>query len=156
MGSRDLVPMPEKCASQGSVHKPPPLGATAARAYNKTKAAPARFAYGGVVMIKVLTISVAVVTAVPCYSQEVRVISGAIEHVYGPGGQLLDDGDLQARNQRASEQAEKLSIERKKTEAESPQASGGETPAYVPYSDAVGWWDTRGTFRRGRMGDVRR
>ena len=54
-------------------------------------------------MIKVLVISVAVVAAVPCYAQEVRVISGAIEHVYGPGGQLLDDADLQARNQRAWE-----------------------------------------------------
>jgi len=105
-------------------------------------------------MIKVLVISVAVVAAVPCYAQEVRVISGAIEHVYGPGGQLLDDGDLQARNQRASEQAEKLSIERRKAEAESPQASGGNIPAYVPYSDTVGWWDPRGVFHPRRMGDA--
>jgi hypothetical protein len=82
----------------------------------------------------------------------VRVISGAIEHVYGPGGQLLDDGDLQARNQRASElQAERLSVERQKAQSdiESPQASGGNTPA-------VGWWDPRGVFRPRRMGDAPR
>ena len=107
-------------------------------------------------MIKVLVISVAVVAAVPCCAQEVRVISGAIEHVYGPGGQLLDDADLQARNQRASEQAEKLSIERRKAEAESPQASGGDAPAYIPNSDTVGWWDPRGMFRPRRTGEAPR
>ena len=105
-------------------------------------------------MIKVLVISVAVVAAVPCCAQEVRVISGAVEHVYGPGGQLLDDADLQARNQRASEQAEKLSIERRKAEADSPQASGGDAPAYIPNSDTVGWWDPRGVFHPRRMGDA--
>jgi hypothetical protein len=43
-----------------------------------------------------------------------RVIKGQIEHVYGPGGALLDDADFQARNQRAWDrmQAEKrLAIE---------------------------------------------
>ena len=72
-------------------------------------------------MIKVLVISVAVVTAVPCYAQEVRVINGDIEHVYGPGGQILDDADLQARNQRAREhmRAEsELAIARRQVEVQ--------------------------------------
>ena len=117
-------------------------------------------------MIKVLVISVAVVAAVPCYAQEVRVISGDIEHVYGPGGRLLDDADLQARNQRASEQiqAERLAIERQKAEAEIERLRLQEAAlAYAPYSDTGGWWDggafigsTRGKFGRGvirpRMG----
>ena len=35
------------------------------------------------------------------YAQSVRVITGDIEHIYGPGGQLLDDDALRARNERA-------------------------------------------------------
>jgi hypothetical protein len=107
-------------------------------------------------MIKVLVISVAVVAAVPCYAQEVRVFSGDIEHVYGPGGRLLDDADLQARNQRASEQiqAERLAIERRKAEDEIERLRLQEAAlAYAPYSDTGGWWDGGGfigsTFRRG-------
>jgi hypothetical protein len=49
------------------------------------------------------------------------VITGDIEHVYGPGAQVLDDADLQARNQRAWEhiQAEKqLAIERRRVDIE--------------------------------------
>ena len=110
-------------------------------------------------MIKVLVISVAVVAAVPCYAQEVRVINGDIEHVYGPGGQILDDADLQARNQRASEQiqAERLAIERQKAEAEIERLRLQEAAlAYGPYPDTGGWWDggvfigsSRRVFHRG-------
>ena len=35
----------------------------------------------------------------PAYAQ-VRVITGDIEHIYGPGGQLLDDEALQRQNER--------------------------------------------------------
>ena len=117
-------------------------------------------------MMKVLVISVAVVAAVPCYAQEVRVINGDIEHVYGPGGQILDDADLQARNQRALEQIEaerRLAIERRNAEAETERLRLQEAAlAYAPYSDTGGWWDggafigTRRVFHRGpikpRMG----
>ena len=34
-------------------------------------------------------------------AQSVRVITGEVEHIYGPGGQLLDDDALRARNERA-------------------------------------------------------
>src|SRR5204862_3842472 len=37
--------------------------------------------------------------AAPAFAQ-VRVITGGVEHVYGQGGQLLDDGALRARNER--------------------------------------------------------
>jgi hypothetical protein len=36
----------------------------------------------------------------PAYAQ-VKVITGGIEHIYGPGGQLQDDDTLRARNERA-------------------------------------------------------
>jgi hypothetical protein len=39
--------------------------------------------------------------AAPAYAQSVRVINGDIEHVYGPGGKLLDDDTLKERNERA-------------------------------------------------------
>jgi hypothetical protein len=39
--------------------------------------------------------------AAPACAQSVRVITGGIEHVYGPGAQILDDDALKARNERA-------------------------------------------------------
>src|SRR6516165_3459164 len=108
-------------------------------------------------MIKVLVISVAVVAAVPCCAQEVRVISGDIEHVYGPGGRLLDDADLQARNQRASQQiqAERLAIERQKAEAKLERLRLQEAAlAYATYADTGDWWDGGGFIgsNRGKFG----
>ena len=56
-------------------------------------------------MIKVLIILAAAVAAVPCNAQDVRVFSGGgIEHVYGPGGQVLDSPQLREKNQRAKRQ----------------------------------------------------
>src|SRR5436190_20290381 len=49
--------------------------------------------------------------AAPGYAQ-VRVISGDIEHVYGPGGQVLDDDALRANNERA-ERARQIEIRRR-------------------------------------------
>jgi hypothetical protein len=66
-------------------------------------------------MLRAALIATSLATAMPCFAQEVRVITGDIEHVYGSHAQVLDDADLQARNQRALEhmRAEKqLAIER--------------------------------------------
>jgi hypothetical protein len=54
-------------------------------------------------MLKAVLIAASLAVAMPWFAQQVRVIKGDIEHVYGIGGQLLDDADLQARNQRAWE-----------------------------------------------------
>jgi hypothetical protein len=54
-------------------------------------------------------------------SMAVVMPCGDIEHLYGPGGQLVDDADLQARNQRAWEhmQAEnQLAISRQQVKVE--------------------------------------
>ena len=49
----------------------------------------------------------------PVYAQSVRVISGGgIEHVYGPGGQVLDDDALRARNERAEKDRQAKRTER--------------------------------------------
>ena len=60
-------------------------------------------------MLRAALIATSLAAAMPCFSQEVRVITGDIEHVYGPGAQVLDNANLQARNQRTWEhiQAEK-------------------------------------------------
>ena len=120
-------------------------------------------------MMRAVLIATSLAVAMPCLAQEVRVISGNIEHVYGPGGELLDNGDLQARNQRAREnmQAERqLAIERRRVDIEEERLKlQAAALAYAPSADTSytgggdsyggGWWggggfgSTRGTFRRG-------
>src|SRR5262245_40257761 len=54
-------------------------------------------------MLRAIVIASAVGLAAPSYAQ-VKVITGDIEHVYGPGGEILDDPQLRAKNQRAKRQ----------------------------------------------------
>ena len=73
-------------------------------------------------MLRAVLIATSLVLASSSFAQQVRVISGNIEHVYGPGGELLDDADLQARNHRALERMQagkQLAIERQQVELES-------------------------------------
>ncbi len=72
-------------------------------------------------MLRAVIITTSLTAAMPCFADQVRVINGDIEHVYGAGGQLLDDADLQARNQRAREHmqaAKQLAIEKRQVEVE--------------------------------------
>jgi hypothetical protein len=55
-------------------------------------------------MIKVLIILAVAIAAIPCYAQEVRVFNGEFEHVYGPGGQVLDSPELRAENEQLPRQ----------------------------------------------------
>ncbi|WP_439924441.1 hypothetical protein [Nitrobacter sp. JJSN] len=116
-------------------------------------------------MMRVTLVAASLALASPCFAQQVRVISGDIQHVYGPGGELLDDADLQARNQRTWErmQTEKqLAIEKQRVDLEMERLKlQGAALAYAPYPDTSygGWWDgggfigsTRGTFRRRLIG----
>ena len=50
-------------------------------------------------MLRAILVAVAIAVAAPAYAQ-VRVITGDIEHIYGPGGQVLDDEALQRQNKR--------------------------------------------------------
>jgi hypothetical protein len=73
-------------------------------------------------------------------AEEVRVIAGDIEHVYGPGAQVLDDADLHARNQRALEhmRAEKqLATERGQASIEAGRLKLQE--AALAYGIAQNW-----------------
>ena len=60
-------------------------------------------------MLRAIFISACLVAASPSVAQQVRVITRDIEHIYGPGGEVLDDAELSARNQRA---LENIQIER--------------------------------------------
>jgi hypothetical protein len=116
-------------------------------------------------MLRAVLIATSLAVATPCFAQQVRVINGDFEHVYGPGGELLDNADLQARNQRAREhlQAEKqLAIERRQAEIEAERLRLQEALAYAPSVDTSygggwdstygGWWGGggfTGGFRRG-------
>jgi hypothetical protein len=122
--------------------------------------------------MRAVLIAASLVLSSPSFAQQVRVIKGEIEHVYGPGGVLLDDADLQARNQRARDrmQAERqLALERRRIDIENErlklQREQMAALAYAPSADAPyggsldsygGWRDgggfigpTRGFFRRG-------
>ena len=85
----------------------------------------------------------------PAYAQSVRVITGDIEHVYGPGGQLLDDDALRARNERA-----KILSLREREDAMRQQeidAAAAQAAAAKAYDESYGWQDDGsydvGTFR---------
>ena len=93
-------------------------------------------------MLKMLTILAAVVAAVPCYAQDVRVFSGGgIEHVYGPGGEVLDSPQLRAKNQRAKSQIHKESAGLVGQQRLSIQQTG---PSRAPDS----WWSNDAARRQ--------
>ena len=72
-------------------------------------------------MLRAVFIATCLALASPSVAQQVRVITGDIEHIYGPGGEVLDDAELRARNERAFErmQLEKQrAIEMQQIEAE--------------------------------------
>jgi len=118
-------------------------------------------------MLRAVLIATSLALSSSSFAQQVRVISGDIEHVYGHGGEVLDDADLQTRNQRAWEhmQAEKqLAIQRRQLGIEEERLKLQQAAlAYGPagYSDnsmldsyGGGWGGgiigpTQGFFRRG-------
>ena len=101
-------------------------------------------------MLRAVLIATSLAVATPCFAQQVRVIKGDIEHLYGPGGQLVDDADLQARNQRAWEhmQAEKqLAIQRRQLDIETERLKLQEAAiasAMAQNWDAPNWDSTDG------------
>jgi hypothetical protein len=82
-------------------------------------------------MIKLPIILAIATVAVPCYAQDVRVFSGSQEHVYGPGGQLVDSPGLRAKNERARQMQAK-----KEPAAKQSLSIQQSNPSQVPNS----WW----------------
>ena len=101
-------------------------------------------------MLRAVLIATSLALASSSFAGQVRVIGGDIEHVYGPGGELLDDADLQARNQRAWEhmQAEKqLAIQRRQLDIETERLKLQEAAiasAMAQNWDAPNWDSTDG------------
>ena len=87
-------------------------------------------------MLKVIAVLAAIVAATSSYAQEVRVIGGGIEHVYGPGGQLRDSPELRAKNQRAERQMhedQQRTIDRRdEAQAETPKSWWNQLSKQVP------------------------
>jgi len=87
--------------------------------------------------------------APPASAQSVRVITGDIEHIYGSGGQLLDDDALTARNESAERsrlRAREDAQRQQELDAAAPQ--GAAAPAYdEPYGAQDDGSYYAGTFR---------
>jgi len=77
-------------------------------------------------MLRAIISATCLVVASPSVAQQVRVITGDIEHVYGPGGQVLDDEKLRAKNRRVErqmqEQRNKADLDQQKS-IPTPQSS---------------------------------
>ena len=58
-------------------------------------------------MSRAIFVAAFLVATAPCFAQQVRVINGDIEHIYGPDGQLLDGAALRAKNERTQRQMQK-------------------------------------------------
>jgi hypothetical protein len=65
-------------------------------------------------MFRTTLVALAIAVAAPVHAQ-VRVITGDIEHIYGPGGQLLDDEALQRQNERRESARMEMQREREIT-----------------------------------------
>jgi len=103
-------------------------------------------------MLKASLIAASLAVALPAFDQEVRVINGDYEHVYGLGGQLLDDADLQARNQQRLQAKNQLALEKRQIDIEEERlklqaaavASGTAAQNFDP--GMASEWDNGGWF----------
>ena len=100
-------------------------------------------------MLRAVLIATALAMATPCFAQQVRVINGDFEHVYGPGGELLDNADLQARNQRAREHQAEVEAERLRLQEAAPAYAPSVDTSYGGGWDGSGFIGSTGGFRRG-------
>ena len=112
-------------------------------------------------VLRAIFIATCLVVASPSVAQQVRVITGDIEHIYGPRGEVLDDAELRARNERAFErmQLEKQrAIEMQQIEAENErlrlQRDQLDYAAAPTWDPAYGGWLFGGRHRvhPGRIG----
>ena len=100
-------------------------------------------------MLRAVLIATSLAVATPCFAQQVRVINGDFEHVYGPGGELLDNADLQARNQRAREHQAEVEAERLRLQEAAPAYAPSVDTSYGGGWDGSGFIGSTGGFRRG-------
>ena len=96
-------------------------------------------------MLRAIVIATAVGLAAPSYAQ-VRVITGDVEHYYGPGGEILDDS--RAKRQMRSEKRIAGPVEQQRL---SVQQSGPRRAPDSWWSDDAArrqppksWWNSNG------------
>jgi len=81
--------------------------------------------------IKVPLVLATILASVPGNAQEVRVFNGDQQHVFGPGGKILDSPELRAKNERARQMRNEQGVTR----------SDDSTPRrQTPTS----WWNNNG------------
>src|SRR6476646_2835664 len=100
-------------------------------------------------MLRAFFIATCLAVASTSVAQQVRVITGDIQHIYGPGGAVLDDAELRARNERAFErmQLEKQrAIEMQQIEAENERLRLLRDQTALAY-EPTPTWDSTGTKR---------
>ncbi|WP_338827329.1 hypothetical protein [Bradyrhizobium sp. 27S5] len=93
-------------------------------------------------------IAICLAVTSPSPAQQVRVITGDIEHIYGPGGEVLDDADLRARNERAFERMQldkQRAIEMRQIEAEKERLRFERDQAALAYATGPTLDSTYGT-----------
>ena len=107
-------------------------------------------------IFRALLISAAVLTMTPSATfAQVRIITPDSEHIYGQGGQLLDDAELRARNERA-ERAKSLRLREREIAMRQQEldaaaaARAAPTAYYEPYGAQDGSYYI-GTFRSCRV-----
>jgi hypothetical protein len=98
-------------------------------------------------MLKAVAILASIIAATPSWAQEVRVICGGTEHIYGPGGQVLDSPELRAMNERAERRMAQRAMGpvRFRSANNCPvQTSCWQTPRSwwneVPHQAPTSWW----------------
>ena len=107
---------------------------------------------GDFAVLRAIFIATCLAVAPPSVAQQVRVITGDIEHIYGPRGEVLDDAELRARNERAFErmQLEKQrAIEMQQIEAENERLRLQRDQAALAYATAPTWDSTYGGWFLG-------
>jgi predicted secreted Zn-dependent protease len=88
--------------------------------------------------------------AVPAYAQ-VRVITGDIEHFYGHGGQLLDDAELRARNERI-ERARQIEKIRREAQRRQEELDAARRQSQAQYDQAISDLNERIERSRSKSG----
>ena len=94
--------------------------------------------------MRAIVIATVIGLAAPSYAQ-VRVITGDVEHIYGPGGEILDGPQLRAKDQRAKSQmrSEQRGVGPVEQQRLSVQHSGPRrTPdSWSRYQPPKSWWN---------------
>ena len=95
-------------------------------------------------LMRAIVIATVIGLAAPSYAQ-VKIITGDAEHIYGPGGEILDGPQLRAKDQRAKSQmrSEQRGVGPVEQQRLSVQQSGPRrTPdSWSRYQPPKSWWN---------------